>query len=171
MILQQKKKINIIPYLDFCHCRETNIYLLPLLAFSVGFLLLETYTISKKKFTRPDLKICWFTVTWVCYFEYTRSVRNMFFFSFGDGKDRINPCLPIWFSSLSLISCVYFFCNVHSTIMNLTYFNSHNLQLADLHETSFPRLSLLPPSPWMGWMDGDHVLRPDLVQRHQIKII
>ena len=172
MILQ-RKKVSIIPYLDFCHCKEANIYLLPLQAFSVGFLLLETYTISKKKFTRPDLKICWFAVTWVCCFEYTRSVRNMVFFHLEMEKIALILVYLTWFSnsSLCLISCVYFFCNVRATIMNLTYFNSHNLQLADLHETSFPRLSLLPPSPWMGWMDGDQVLRPDLVQRHQIKII
>ena len=96
-----------------------------------------------------------------------------FFFPLKMEKIALILVYLTWFSnsSLSLISCVYFFCNVRATIMNLTYFNSHNLQLADLHETSFPRLSLLPPSPWMGWMDGDHVLRHDLVQRHQIKII
>ena len=156
MILQ-RKTVSIIPYLDFCHCKETNIYLLPLQAFSVGFLLLETYTISKKKFTRPDLKICWFAVTWVCCFGYTRSVRNMFFF-FHLKMEKIALILVYltWFSnsSLSLISCVYFFCNVRATIMNLSYFNSHNLQLADLHETSFPRLSLssLHLRGWDGWM-------------------
>ena len=38
-----------------------------------------------------------------------------------------------WFSSslLRSISCVYFFCNVHDTIINLAYFNPHNLQLAE----------------------------------------
>ena len=30
-------------------------------------------------------------------------------------------------------SCVYFFGNVDATIMNLTYFNPHNLQLAPLN--------------------------------------
>ena len=115
LMILQRKNISIIPYLDFCHCRETSIYLLPLQAFSVGFLLLETYTISKKKFTRPDLKICWFTDTWVCCFEYTRSVRNMFFFSFGDGKDRINPCLlnliffaQPYFLRLLLLQCTLY---------------------------------------------------------------
>ena len=38
-----------------------------------------------------------------------------------------------WFSSFLLrsTSCVYFFCTVHAAIMNLTYFNSHNLQLTN----------------------------------------
>ena len=37
-----------------------------------------------------------------------------------------------WFlsSSLHSISCVYFFCTVHTTIMILAYFNPHNPQLA-----------------------------------------
>ena len=37
-----------------------------------------------------------------------------------------------WLSSSSLrsTSCVYFFCNVHATIMNLAYFNPHNPELA-----------------------------------------
>ena len=37
---------------------------------------------------RPDLNICWFTVTQVCFFEYTRPVEKMI--SFSDGKDSIN---------------------------------------------------------------------------------
>ena len=37
---------------------------------------------------RPDFKICWFVVTRVFFFEYTRPVRN-FFLSFWDGKDSI----------------------------------------------------------------------------------
>ena len=38
-----------------------------------------------------------------------------------------------WFlsSSLHSISCVYFFCTVHTTIMNLAYFNPHSPQLAE----------------------------------------
>ena len=37
-----------------------------------------------------------------------------------------------WFSSSLVLftSYVYFFCNVHVTIVNLAYFNPHNLQLA-----------------------------------------
>ena len=37
-----------------------------------------------------------------------------------------------WFSSSSLrsTSCVYLFCNVHATIIDLADFNPYNLQLA-----------------------------------------
>ena len=31
---------------------------------------------SKKSVFRPDLKICWFAVTWVCFFKYTLPVRK-----------------------------------------------------------------------------------------------
>ena len=31
-------------------------------------------------YTRSDLKICWFAITWVCFFEYTRPVGIFFFF-------------------------------------------------------------------------------------------
>ena len=34
-------------------------------------------------------------------------------------------------SSLRSISCVYFFCNVDTTIMSFAYFTPHNPQLAD----------------------------------------
>ena len=36
--------------------------------------------ICTKKHLRPDLKICWFAVTRVCFFEYTRPVgkKNVF---------------------------------------------------------------------------------------------
>ena len=82
--------------------------------------------------------------------------KYVFFFHLKMEKIALILVYLTWFSnsSLSLISCVYFFCNVRATIMNLTYFNSHNLQLADLHETTFPRLSLssLHLRGWDGWM-------------------
>ena len=47
-----------------------------------------------------------------------------------------------WFSSSLVLfsSYVYFFCNVHVTIVNLAYFNPHNRQLAgkQLNLTLFP---------------------------------
>ena len=33
-------------------------------------------------YTRSDLKICWFAITWVCFFEYTRPVGIFFFYHF-----------------------------------------------------------------------------------------
>ena len=156
MILQ-RKTVSIIPYLDFCHCKETNIYLLPLQAFSVGFLLLETYTISKKKVHQARLKnmlVCCYLG--LLFWVHPVGQKYVFFFHLKMEKIALILVYLTWFSnsSLGLISCVYFFCNVRATIMNLTYFNSHNLQLADLHETTFPRLSLssLHLRGWDGWM-------------------
>ena len=42
---------------------------------------------------KPDLKICWFAITQVCFFSSTpgRSEKKYFFLSFWDGKDSINP--------------------------------------------------------------------------------
>ena len=40
----------------------------------------------------PDLKICWFVVTRVIFFEYKRPAEK-FFLSFWDGKDSINSYL------------------------------------------------------------------------------
>ena len=55
------------------------------------------------------------------------------FFHFEMEKIALIYIYLTWFSSFSLryISCVYFFCNVHATIMNLAYFDPHSLQLAD----------------------------------------
>ena len=56
-------------------------------------------------------------------------------------------------SLLRSISWIYFFWNVHATMMNLAYFDPLNSQLEglQLYGASFPQLSLLRPSPWMGW--------------------
>ena len=49
--------------------------------FYSGWYLPKIYDSRQKKFNvRPDLKICWFAVTGVCFFEYTRPVGNKFFF-------------------------------------------------------------------------------------------
>ena len=103
---------------------------------------------------RPDLKIYWFVVTRVCCFQYTQPVGNFFFFHFEMERIALILIYLTWISSSSLCSIyVYFFCNVDATIMILAYLNPQNPRLASkrLHGTSFPRLSLLCPSPWMGW--------------------
>ena len=80
----------------------------------------------------PDLKICWFAVTRVCFFEYTRPVGRGIFYHFEMEKVALvfSYLTLSLSSSLFSTSCVYFFFNVHTAIMNLAYFNPHNPQLA-----------------------------------------
>ena len=44
---------------------------------------------------RADLKICWFAVTWICFFKYTQLVGKKKLLLFFDGKDSINPYLLV----------------------------------------------------------------------------
>ena len=53
-------------------------------------------------------------------------------------------------SSLHSISCVYLFCNVHATTMNLAYFNPHNPQLTV--PSSLVPTTLSAPSVPVDWM-------------------
>ena len=104
---------------------------------------------------RPDLKIYWFAVTWVYFFRVHPAGRKIFFNHFKMEKIALILIYLTSFLSSSLRStlCVYFLCNVDATIMNLAYLHPHIPQLAgsELHGTFLPRLSFLPPSPWMGW--------------------
>ena len=78
-----------------------------------------------------------------------------FFYHFEMDKIALILIYFTWFSNslLCSTSSVYFFCNVHATIMTVAHFNPHNLQLAvwQLHWTSFPLLPLLHPTLWMEW--------------------
>ena len=42
--------------------------------------------IQRKVYIRLDLKVCWFGITWVCFFKYTWPVGKNFFNHFEMGK-------------------------------------------------------------------------------------
>ena len=87
-----------------------------------------------KWLTKPDLKICWFAVIRVCFFLLlllflnTWSPWEIFFYHLELEKVALVSIYLTWFSSSSLRStlCVCFFCNVHTTILNLGCFNPRN---------------------------------------------
>ena len=89
-------------------------------------------TLKSVNHIRQDLQIYWFAITLVCFFEYTQLFGKKIFNRFEMEKIVLILIYLSWFSSslLHLILCVYFFCNVHTTIMNLAYLILHNPQLA-----------------------------------------
>ena len=81
----------------------------------------ENNCYTKNIDTRPDLKICWFAVTRVCFFKYSQPVGKKKNYHFEMEKIALISVYLTWFlsSSLRFISRVYFFYDVHASIMNL----------------------------------------------------
>ena len=89
---------------------------------------------------------------------YPAGWKKGFFYHFEIEEITLIFIYLTWFSSSSLhsTSCVYFLCNMHATIMNLAYFNPHNLQLTtpwNLAPTAHSFLFLFSLNS-CGWDDG-----------------
>ena len=65
------------------------------------------------------------------FFEYTQPTgKKKYHLEMGKIALILIYLTWFWSSLLHSTSCVYFFCNVDATIMNLVYLNPHNPQLA-----------------------------------------
>ena len=93
--------------------------------------------LPKKLSVGPGLKICWFAVTWVCCFEYTRPV-GISFFSFWDGKDSINS--DLLHLNFELFASLHSFC-----LLLLQYTHCHyEFSLLKSTQSTISRLA----APW-----------------------
>ena len=94
---------------------------------NIDFDILATTESCIKKYSGQILKICWFAVTWICFFKCTWLVEKFFYHFEIEKMALILIYLNLFLSSLlHSTSYIYFFCNVHASIMNLAYFNPHN---------------------------------------------
>ena len=113
-------------------CFRLQIYLKINLVLPIGFKVVNVKNLHLKNFKRKarlkNMLVC--RHPGLPFLSTPGRPGKTFFNGFGMEKIALILIYLTRFSSSSLrpIFCFYFFCNVHVTILNLTYFNRHNLQ-------------------------------------------